>query len=219
MHTQRWNWLTPAALIALSAVPAVMGTLRLDELASGATVTAENARFHAAPLPVALHILAAVPFSIVGALQFAPALRRRAWHRAAGRLLAPCGLVAAITGLWMTLFYPWPVGDGRVLYVERLLFGSAMFVSIVLALAAVRRRDFAAHGAWMTRGYAIGLGAGTQVLTHLPWFLLAEGRPGELPRAVMMGAAWVLNVVVAEWAIRRGARRPAPQAGVALARA
>jgi uncharacterized membrane protein len=219
MHTKRSNWLTPAALIALSAVPAIMGTLRLGELAGGATITTENARFHAAPLPVVLHILAAIPFSILGALQFAPALRRRAWHRAAGRLLAPCGLLAALTGLWMTLFYPWPAGDGRILYLVRLLFGSAMLVSIVLALAAVRRRDFGAHGAWMTRGYAIGLGAGTQVLTHLPWFVLAEGKPGELPRAVMMGAAWVINVVVAEWAIRRGARRPAPQAAVAFARA
>jgi uncharacterized membrane protein len=219
MHTKRSNWLTPAALIALSAVPAIMGTLRLGELAGGATITTENARFHAAPLPVALHILAAIPFSILGALQFAPALRRRAWHRAAGRLLAPCGLLAALTGLWMTLFYPWPAGDGRILYLVRLLFGSAMLVSIVLALAAVRRRDFGAHGAWMTRGYAIGLGAGTQVLTHLPWFVLAEGKPGELPRAVMMGAAWVINVVVAEWAIRRGARRPAPRAAVAFARA
>ena len=38
----------------------------------------------------------------------------------------------------------------------------------------------------MTRGYAIGLGAGTQVLTHLPWFVLVGDRPGELPRAVMM---------------------------------
>jgi uncharacterized membrane protein len=219
MHTKRSNWLTPAALIALSAVPAIMGTLRLGELAGGATITTENARFHAAPLPVVLHILAAIPFSILGALQFAPALRRRAWHRAAGRLLAPCGLLAALTGLWMTLFYPWPAGDGRILYLVRLLFGSAMLVSIVLALAAVRRRDFGAHGAWMTRGYAIGLGAGTQVLTHLPWFVLAEGKPGELPRAVMMGAAWVINVVVAEWAIRRGARRPAPRAAVAFARA
>jgi hypothetical protein len=27
----------------------------------------------------------------------------------------------------------------------------------------------------MTRAYAIGLGAGTQVLTHLPWFVLADG--------------------------------------------
>jgi hypothetical protein len=82
-----------------------------------------------------------------------------------------------------------------------------MVVSIVLALDAARRRDFAAHGAWMTRGYAIGLGAGTQVLTHLPWFALVGGRPGELPRAVMMGAGWVINVVVAEWIVRREATR------------
>jgi hypothetical protein len=52
-----------------------------------------------------------------------------------------------------------------------------MAASIVLALVAVRRRDFASHGAWMIRGYAIGLGAGTQVLTHLPWFVVADGKP------------------------------------------
>ena len=127
-----------------------------------------------------------------------------------------CGLVAALTGLWMAHFYPWPAGDGVGVYVERLVFGSAMAASIVLALDAIRRRDFASHGAWMTRGYAIGLGAGTQVLTHLPWFLLADGKPGELPRAVMMGAGWVINVVVAEWVIRRGAsRRDASRASAA----
>ena len=72
----------------------------------------------------------------------------------------------------------------------------------------IRRRDFTSHGAWMTRAYAIGLGAGTQVLTHIPWFVLAGTRPGELPRAVMMGAGWAINVVVAEWIIRRGRARP-----------
>jgi hypothetical protein len=60
----------------------------------------------------------------------------------------------------------------------------------------------------MIRAYAIGLGAGTQVLTHLPWFLLAEGKPGEGPRAVMMGAGWLINVIVAEWIIRRRVARP-----------
>jgi uncharacterized membrane protein len=220
-ETNRWaEWRIPALLILLSLVPAVMGAVRVTALAGGGAVTPENARFHAAPLPVVLHILAAIPFAILGAFQFSPGFRRRhrGWHRITGRLAAPCGLVAALTGLWMTLFYPWPAGDGAVLYVERLVFGSAMTVSIVLALAAIRRRDFAAHGAWMTRGYAIGLGAGTQVLTHLPWAVLADGKPGELPRAVMMGAGWVLNVVVAEWVIRRGARRPAPRASVAFAR-
>ena len=31
--------------------------------------------------------------------------------------------------------------------------------------------------------------------------------PGELSRAVMMGAGWIINVMVAEWIIRRGSSR------------
>jgi hypothetical protein len=81
-------------------------------------------------------------------------------------------VLAALSGLWMTVFYPRPVGDGEVLLVVRLIFGSAMLASIALAVFAIRRRDIPSHSAWMTRGYAIGLGAGTQVLTHLPWILL-----------------------------------------------
>jgi hypothetical protein len=107
----------------------------------------------------------------------------------------------------MAHFYPWPAGDGQLVYMERLVFGSGMVVSIVLALLAIRRRDFKSHGAWMIRGYAIGLGAGTQVLTHLPWFVLVGGRPGELARGLMMGAGWVINVVVAEWIIAKGRQR------------
>ncbi|MBB5627283.1 DUF2306 domain-containing protein [Sphaerisporangium krabiense] len=199
----------PAGLILLSAVPVIMGAVRLDGLMGGAAVTPENARFFAVPLPVVLHIVGATLYSVLGAFQFARGFRRRrpAWHRAAGRLLVPCGLVAAITGLWMTLFYPWPPGDGELLAGFRLVFGSAMVVSILLGVAAILRRDIAGHRAWMTRAYAIGLAAGTQVLTHLPWFILF-GTPGELPRALLVAAGWVINLVVAEWFLRRD-RRPA----------
>jgi uncharacterized membrane protein len=219
MKTTRSDWLIPAGLIALSLVPAIAGTVRLTQLAGGAEITPENARFFASPLPVVLHVPAAVVYCMLGAFQFAPAFRRRhrGWHRTAGRVLAPLGLLAALSGLWMAHFYPWPAGDGQAVYVERLVFGSAMVASIVLALLAVRRRDFASHGAWMIRGYAIGLGAGTQVLTHIPWFVLADGKPGELPRAVMMGAGWAINVVVAEWIIRRG-REPRASAVLVAAR-
>jgi uncharacterized membrane protein len=214
---RRADALVPALLVLLSLVPATFGTIRLAQLAGGATVTPDNARFFAQPLPVVLHVLAVIPYSIVGAFQFAPSFRRRhrAWHRAAGKVLAGCGLVAALSGLWMAHFYLWPAGDGYALYVIRLVFGSAMFASLVLAIQAIRRRDYAAHGRWMTRAYAIGMGAATQVLTHLPWFILV-GKPGESARAVLMAAGWVINVIVAEMVIRQGRdarRRPIAVAG------
>jgi hypothetical protein len=65
----------------------------------------------------------------------------------------------------------------------------------------------------MMRGYAIGLGAGTQALTLAAGEVLL-GPPGETSRALLMGAGWAINLAVAEWAIRR---RPAPFARSAAA--
>ena len=205
VNTDIANWVIPGALVAMSLVPPLAGFMRFAQVTGSAEITPENARFFAAPLPVLIHIPVAIVFSTLGAFQFSPGMRRRrgGWHRAAGLILAPIGLLAALTGLWMTIVYPWPPGDGRLLYIERLIFGSAMVLSVGLGLYAIRRRDFVSHGAWMMRAYAIGLGAGTQVLTHLPWFLLVGAKPGKLARGLMMGAGWAINVVVSEWAIRR----------------
>ncbi len=186
-----------------------MRSFRIAELTGGGDVTPDNARFFASPLPVMLHILSSSLYAVLGAFQFAPGFRRRrpGWHRAAGRILVVCGLTAALSGLWMTQFYPWSDYDGRLLYALQLLFGSAMVLSIVLGGAAIRRRDVARHRAWMIRAYAVGLGAGTQVLTHLP-LLLFPAALGELTRALCMGAGWALNLAVAEWLIRRRLDRP-----------
>lgn len=211
------EWLVPTALLVLSAIPVAAGTFRLAELTGGAEVTPDNARFFASPLPVVLHIVSVSVYAVLGAFQFAPGFSRRrpGWHRASGRLLVPSGLVAAISGLWMTQFYPWPEYDGEILYGLRLLFGSAMLLFILFGVAAIRRRDFARHGAWMIRAYAIGLGAGTQVLTHLP-LLFFPTFLGEPTRALAMGAGWVVNLAVAEWLIRKRLTRPARPASVAV---
>ncbi len=202
--TSRADWLVPTSLILLTFVPAAAGTVRVVELASGAEITPANERFFAMPLPVLLHIVCATAFCLLGAFQFAPGFRRRhrRWHRTSGRVLVPTGFVAALTGLWMTLVYPLPAGDGPLLTAFRLVFGTAMAASIVLGFLAIRRRDVRVHSAWMIRGYAIGLGAGTQVFTHLPW-AVAGVAPNEFTRAMLMAAGWVINVVVAEWIIRR----------------
>lgn len=198
----------PAALIALALGPVVAGGVRLTELAHGGPLTAANARFHASPSPIVLHVLSASVYCLLGALQLAPALRRRwpGWHRGAGALLVACGLTAGLSGLWMTLYYPRAAGDGVLLDGFRLLFGTGMVASLLLGLAALRRRDVAAHGAWMLRGYALGQGAGTQLLLCAPCFLLF-GAPGELARALLLGAGWALNLAVAEWVIRSHSRQ------------
>ena len=97
-------------------------------------------------------------------------------------------------------------GDGVAVWFERLVAGTAKFIFVVHRTTRFGAGKYAGHGDWMIRAYAPGLGAGTQVLTHLPWFMFVKGWPGEFPRAMMMSAGWAINVVVAEWIIRRAPR-------------
>ena len=220
MTTRRTTWRVPTALVALGAVPVIAGSLRLVELTGAAATMPSNPRFAASPVPVVVHILSAMVFALLGAFQFSARLRRQhpGWHRRAGRILVVAGLGVALSALWLNQFFPRAGASREVLYPLRLVFGVAMVVTIVLGFLAARRRDFARHRAWMTRSYAIGLVAGTQVLT------LGVGGAvfghGPVMTALLMGAAWGVNLAVAEWAIRRrparrrpAGRRPALPAG------
>ena len=163
------KWLI-AALLLLSAIPLAAGAFRLTELAGGAEITPANARFFASPLPVVLHIVSASRVCHPGRVPVRdrfPAAQARLAPR--GRA-APGGMRAAgwaFSAVDDPVLSP-PGWHGELLYALRLLFGSAMVVSIVLGFTAIRRRDVMRHRAWMMRGYAIGLGAGTQVLTLWP---------------------------------------------------
>lgn len=197
-------WLLPLSLVLLTLIPVVAGSLRVAQLVTSAAVTPDNARFFHSPTPVVFHILCASAFCLLGALQLTAAIRRRwpHWHRRAGRVLAACGATAGATGSWMSLFYPHVPGDSAALLLMRLLVGPGLVACMAAGVAAARRRNFARHRAWMLRGYAIGMGAGTQAVLHLPW-LLSHHLPGELGRTLVMGAGWAINLLVAEWAIRR----------------
>ncbi len=209
----RNSWWVPAGLILLSTIPLIFGIIRLSQLINGAEITPDNARFFASPLPVVIHIISAAVYALLGAFQFVSRFWKRGtgWHRWVGRLLVPCGLLVGLSGLWMTLFYPYPKGASDLLYAFRLLFGSGMVLSIIIGYAAIRRRDITQHRAWMTRAYAIGMGAGTQILTGMVGAVIF-GKPNEFENALLMGAAWFINLAIAEWAIRR---RPSNQARTA----
>jgi uncharacterized membrane protein len=208
MSARERSWPVPVALVVLSAIPLAAGALRLIQLAGGPALIPAEHRFAGFPLPLVVHIVGATTYALVGILQFVPRFRRRhlVWHRRAGRVLAVAGLLVAISALWMTLFYEAQPGTGDLLYVLRLVFSSALAACLVLGFAAVRRSDIAAHRAWMIRAYAIGVAAGTQAFTEgIGGAIFGTGvLAGDLAKV----AGWVINLAVAEWAVRRPARRP-----------
>jgi len=194
-------------LILFTLPPIGGGILRFVDFATAREITVLNARFFASPTPVVLHILAIAIFGPIGLLQVWQALGRRNWkrHRQLGPMLLTSGWVAALTGLWMTLFYPpAPIDDGLLFWV-RIVAGGAMVATLAIGTLAIRRRDFACHGRMMLRAYAIGMGAGTQAMIGIPWTIML-GAPEGLSRTLMLSAGWLINIVLVEWFLARSPR-------------
>ena len=204
------SWQVPLALILLSLIPVIAGSLRLIEIAGGPQLLPTNPRIDVSPAPLVVHVLGAALYAFLGAFQFSARLRRRhlGLHRKSGRILVGAGLLVAGSGLWMTLFWTGAPG-GDLLWGIRLIVGSAMAASIVLGFTAIRRRDIPAHRAWMVRAYALAVGAGTQTLTQGIGEALFG--TGDLSTAASMASGWVINVLVAELVIRRPSVRRAPR--------
>ena len=194
------------AIVGLSAIPLLAGALRVIELAGGPELIPTDTRFAASPWPVVAHVVGAAVYLIAGAFQFVPALRRRGWHRRAGRVLVVAGLTVALSALWMTLLFARKDGTGELLYLERLLFGTGLVTCLALGVAAIRRRDVAQHRAWMIRAYALALGAGTQAFTQ--GFGAAAFGLGVWRTDLYLGAGWLINLAVAEWLIGHRVARP-----------
>jgi uncharacterized membrane protein len=204
------TWRGPLALVALSLIPVIAGAVRLTDVSTGSTHMPQDAHHPDFPVALIVHIVSATAYSLLGAFQFSAGIRRRrtGWHRAAGRVLVPMGLAVAISALWLTLVYPTEVNTGPLLYWSRVIFALAMAACLVLGLIAVHARNFRAHRAWMIRAYALGLGAGTQVVT----IGLAEATLGTSTPVIdaATAAGWAVNLAVAEMIVRRPpSRRPA----------
>lgn len=196
------TWPVPLALVALSLVPVVAGALRVTDVTTGSTLMPEDAHHPAVPIALVVHIVSAVAYSLVGAFQFSAGLRRRRprWHRAAGWVLVPMGLAVAGSALWMTLGYPREVHTGPLLFWSRIAFGTGMILCLVLGLRAILRKDVPSHRGWMIRAYALGLGAGTQVVTiGLGQALLGTSTA---VTDTVTAVGWAINLALAELVIR-----------------
>ena len=199
----RSSALLVAGLVLLSALPLTFGILRLLQLAGLSDLMPPA---QASAIPLVSHIVGALAYTLLGAIQFSPALRRRwpAWHRLAGRLALVGATLVVLSAFWLTLTYATPGIEGLVLAGFRVAVASAMAAAIALGLAAILKRQVARHRAWMIRAYALGLGSATQMLVLMLAEIVTGGPPNDMNRALLMGLAWGINLVVAEWSIRRG---------------
>ena len=195
------GWLV-AGLLLFAALPLTFGILRLLQLAGISEIMPPAL---ASPVALVAHIVGALVYGVLGAFQFSPAIRRRwpRWHRMSGRVALVGALAVAASALWLTATYATASLGGVLLAGFRAVVAVGMVLSIAVGVAAALRRDIAHHRAWMIRAYGLGLGSATQMLVLTVAEIITGGDPTELNRALLMGLAWGLNLVVAEWAIHR----------------
>ena len=209
MKISKLEWMVIVCLVTISLVPALGGLIRLVELGLNIELFQQNPRAIESPLPVVIHIVSSALFCLIGAFQFLPSVRNQFpnWHKYAGYILFVAGVLSALTGLWMTHYFSFPASlQGELLYVTRLLVGCGMAASLIAGVIMAMRKHIHSHRAWMIRAYALGQGAGTQVLVSIPWFI-AVGEPSGVSRDIMMLVAWLINMALAEGVILQTSRR------------
>lgn len=168
-----------------------------------------DARYVEIPWLALAHVLPGILFLLIGPLQFLPALRSR-WpglHRGLGRVYILCGLVSALSTPWLVLALP--AMGGPLTIVTSWAFSLWMALALVLALRAIRARDWRRHRAWMIRAFAVGLAISTiRLLGILADLLLGIDFNDAFGAAVLGG--FCLHALVAEGIIAR--HRPLPRA-------
>jgi len=151
------------------------------------------------------HVFAASVALLLGPLQFRAGLRQRRprLHRWLGRLYLGLGVGAGgLTGLYMAQF----AAGGSVARIGFALLALLWLATGLRALHAIRQGAVDRHRAWMVRNFALTLAA-VSLRIQLP-AALAAGLPFELVYPAIAWLAWVPNLLVAEWLLRRRSEAP-----------
>ena len=210
--TRIFSALPRFALFLLALIPVLTGVAILISMAEGSlgtfTEPVDQVRRDSHPWAVIGHIVGGSAMLMLGFWQFSPRLRRAApaLHRWTGRLLVLGGAGFALSGLLMNAV-PTAQDDSLLYNSTQNVVAVLFLVVLALGVTAARQRRMAAHRAWMIRAYAITLGVATQTVILLPVFLIGGEVKGLIPDLVVI-AAWVCNLAVAEAVIRRGQGKP-----------
>ncbi len=166
------------------------------------------------------HVLGGLAALAVGLFQFVGWLRdaHPALHRALGRVYLGAIAVSSLGGLPLSFMLLGPVPPSMRVQFYPLAAGFASLaiawpVITAVAFARVRHRRFEEHRAWMMRSYSLTYAAVTVRVVSVPLLFLTGNVFIAFSAAVL---SWPLNLLVAEWLIRRDWPRQAisPQPSV-----
>jgi hypothetical protein len=142
-----------------------------------------------------------------GLLQFVPAIRRSRprLHRGVGLAYLAGVLVGGVTGVPLAFLFLGGVPEElrRVFYPSAgafLTLSLSWLALSAMAFVRARQRRFDDHRAWMIRSYSLTFAAVT-ARALAPVFLALSSDPMLLANGSI--GLWPLNLVVAEWLIRR----------------
>ncbi len=122
-------------------------------------------------------------------------------HRRIGQLYIVSVLLSGFTGLYIAYF----ATGGWIAILGFASLGLLWLFTTFRAYTSVRNKDIEGHQDWMIRSYALTFGAVTLRL-WLPLFTQGFGIPFIPAYLVIAWLAWVPNLFVAEWIIRRGVK-------------
>ncbi len=167
------------------------------------------------PALTLVHILPGILFMVLGPIQLSAGIRRRnrRLHRVLGRVYVACAAIIGVTALVMSVAMP-AIG-GALQAAATTIFAIYFLFALFRAFWHIRRREIAAHRAWMIRAFAIGLAVAT-IRPIVGLFFATSGVSGLAPGQFFGIAFWIgflLHLLVAELWLRRSA----PQAVGALA--
>jgi uncharacterized membrane protein YozB (DUF420 family) len=201
-------WLGIAVLVVIVLVFAsIRAATDLPHILSGRPPGSDTfeARYVAAPWLAYLHIIPGVLYLLGAPLQLHRGFRERHFevHRVMGRIILPAGIISGVFALAFGI--PFSFG-GAFQSLAAGVFGSWFLLCLLLAAAAIRRRDVGMHRRWMIRAFAVGIGVGTIRL----WIGMLAGL-SDIPIADSFALAfWLglsMNVVAGElWLARNEGR-------------
>lgn len=192
----------PAALYFGTLLTIVLALVQAVQIPLGA-LPEDSLRLTAAPVWHFMHVLGGATFGILGPIQFGRVLMRKygQLHRVMGRVFVAAGAMISLSSL--SLLWHFPDAYSVAVNSGRLLFGIALGAALVMAMLAIRKRDFARHRNWMIRAYAIGMGATAVTMVFFPIYAITGEAPTGLVSDIIFLGSWTACIVFAEALVRR----------------